>query len=323
MTLLTHFLNTFSRVCHPDEGRTYRPLLKNILIVTLLFISSFVKADSTFTFVPKGKSFLIGDQFEITAILKLPINSKAVWPVFSDTINSKLEIIKQSKRDSSIEKNQRVVSQKITVTCFEKAFVVLAPIEIKNNEGQLIAQSSAQLIEIKDIVTTGDTIKDIKAPLETPFIWVEIKNELIYGSIALLILTALAIFLWWYFKKRKKPAVKMVVPEITAKDSALQKLLLLDNKKLWQQGQIKEFQSELSFLLREFIEKKFGVIAMELTTAEIMQQMSRTAVPTNEKEKLQRILQIADMTKFAKAEPSANENELCFTLTKDFILTCG
>ena len=298
--------------------------MRKVIFIVCLLLSTLAHAsDSTFTFTTKSKIFIIGDQFEITAQLRLPINSKAVWPVFSDTINSKLEIIKLSKRDSSIEKNQRVVSQKITVTCFEKAFVVLAPVEIKNNERQLIAQSAAQLIEIKDIATAGDTIKDIKTPLDTPFIWAEIKNELIYGSIALVALTALAIFLWWYFKKRKKPAVEIVVPEISAKDAALQKLLLLDNKKLWQQGQIKEFQSELSFLLREFIEKKFGVIAMELTTAEIMQQMSRTAVPTNEKEKLQRILQIADMTKFAKAEPSANENELCFTLTKDFILTCG
>jgi len=296
---------------------------KTIFILSLLFSTLVNASDSTFTFTTKSKNFVIGDQFEITAKLRLPLNSKAVWPVFIDTINSKLEIIKLSKRDSSIEKNQRVVTQKITVTCFEKAFVVLAPVEIKNNERQLIAQSAAQLIEIKDIATAGDTIKDIKAPLDTPFIWAEIKNELIYGSIAIVALTALAIFLWWYFKKRKKPLIEIVVPEISAKDAALQKLLLLDSKKLWQQGKIKEYQSELSIVLREFIEKKFGVIAMELSTAEIMQQMSRTAVPTNEKEKLQRILQIADMTKFAKAEPSANENELCFTLTKDFILTCG
>ena len=186
-----------------------------------------------------------------------------------------------------------------------------------------MASSSPQLIQIKTIPLKGDEIKPIKDPLDTPFIWAEIKEELFYGSISLLILIALAIFLWWYFKKRKKPEAIIVVPEIHPKDLAMQKLLALENQKLWQQGKIKDYQSELSGILREYLEKKFSIIALELTTYEIMQQLSRTNLPASEKEKLQRVLQIADMTKFAKAEPTATENELCLSLSKEFVLTCG
>ncbi len=296
---------------------------KIIFILALLFSANIHAADSTFTFVPKGKTFLIGDQFEIKATLFLPMKSTAVWPVFNDTITSKLEIISTSKKDTLIKNNVRTVSQKIVVTCFDTGYIAIPSIEIKDVQGKIIAKSQAQWIEIKALPLKGDEIKPIKEPLDTPFIWAEIKEELIYGSIALLLLIALGIFLWWYFKKRKKPEVKIVVPQISAKDAALQKLQELENKKLWQQGQNKNYQSELSTILREFLENKFAVIALELTTHEIMQQLSRTPISLNEREKLQRILQIADMTKFAKAEPTAIENELCLSLSKEFIQTCG
>ncbi|MCX6181679.1 MAG: hypothetical protein NT150_07115, partial [Bacteroidetes bacterium] len=322
-TLPTHFPNVFSQVCPPDEGRIYHPYLKNFLIIAFVFISSFAKADTTFTFLPKGKVHLIGDQFEITATLKLPSNSKAVWPIFKDTITSKIEIIELAKKTSSTQKDFTTISQKIIVTCFDTGFIVIPPIEILNDSGKTIIASQAQLIEIKAIPTKGDEIKSIKEPLDTPFLWSEIKEELIYGSILLILIIALSVFLWWYFKKRKKPEIKIVLPQVSAKDAALQQLLDLENKKLWQQGKVKEYQSELTTILREYIEKKFDVIALELTTPEIIEQLSRRNLNSSEKEKLQRVLQIADMTKFAKAEPTPIENELCFSISKDFINSCG
>ena len=83
---------------------------------------------------------------------------------------------------------------------------------------------------------------------------------------------------------------------------ALKKLNTLEDKELWQKGEVKEYQSELTFIIREYLEKRFHVNALEMTTDEIMRAVPEEVNPDN----LKNILQIADMVKFAKANPPAD-----------------
>ena len=91
---------------------------------------------------------------------------------------------------------------------------------------------------------------------------------------------------------------------------ALQKLEELKGKKLWQNDQLKEYYSNLSFIVREYIENRFQLRALELTTDEINSLVKGVSeIEKTEKEKLSELLNLADMAKFAKQKPIAVENE--------------
>ncbi|MEL6635985.1 MAG: hypothetical protein AAFR05_04525 [Bacteroidota bacterium] len=86
---------------------------------------------------------------------------------------------------------------------------------------------------------------------------------------------------------------------------SLDKLEALKKRQLWQQGQVKEYQSELTFIVREYLENRYGIQALESTTAEILTQLQFREFATEQQTRLQEMFQLADMVKFAKAIPEA------------------
>ncbi len=99
------------------------------------------------------------------------------------------------------------------------------------------------------------------------------------------------------------PKVQIVIP---AHKIALGKLHELDDKKLWQTGNIKGYQSELTYIVREYLENRYGVIALEMTTDEIVQSLKKRDLEKHHIDELRNILQVADLVKFAKSKPNVN-----------------
>src|SRR5690606_8174161 len=95
--------------------------------------------------------------------------------------------------------------------------------------------------------------------------------------------------------------IKPTAPPRPPHELALEQLALLSAQKLWQNGKTKAYYSELTNILREYIEARFGVTAMEQTTEEIIMAMKR--LPDFDTEKInaiRRVLFLADLVKFAK-----------------------
>jgi hypothetical protein len=119
-------------------------------------------------------------------------------------------------------------------------------------------------------------------------------------------------------KKQQAEAEKVKTP-LEYFEEALQKLEDLDKQKLWQKDQVKEYYFSLSETLRNYLEGRFGVNAMELTTDEIIRAVHDQ---TNEglKKKLNEILSQADLAKYAKFKPLGDENMRMMKMAKDFVL---
>ena len=100
---------------------------------------------------------------------------------------------------------------------------------------------------------------------------------------------------------------------------ALQNLVLLEDKKLWQNGKIKEYYSELTDILRQYLFQQHGIEAMEMITSEILAAYDSVGLQPDGRAILSSILVQADYTKFAKAIPQRSENELSMTYAKQFI----
>jgi len=111
--------------------------------------------------------------------------------------------------------------------------------------------------------------------------------------------------------KEEKPLYKVLPPF----EEAIYKLNELDNKLLWQNNQVKEYYSELTEIVRNYIERELQVPALEKTTDEIIEMLrdfhdAKTIYTSTETiKKLRELLQEADLVKFAKSKPISIEIE--------------
>jgi hypothetical protein len=165
-------------------------------------------------------------------------------------------------------------------------------------------------------VVTAAEIKDVKPPILIPLpLWLMLL-------IGVLVLTA--ILLGWYFYRKnqkkkllqtKKKRIYIIPPHV----KALSDLHELSEKKLWQQGLIKEYHSNITEIIRRYFEDRFHILALESTTTEIMQQLTRVVLPENIYQTVNDFLTNADLVKFAKYKPLPKVNEEMMSQAIDIV----
>ncbi len=164
-----------------------------------------------------------------------------------------------------------------------------------------------QIAPIKDILTEKKTWEDYMF--------------IIISTIVLILIILMLIFLPKIFINKKSPVQppKKIKKSPPAHIIALEKLNKLKAEKLWKQGEIKEFQSQLTYILREYLENRYKIQALEQTSGEIVHSLQKINLDNKDIEIIQNILQIADMVKFAKAKPGEDINETFLNETIDFV----
>jgi len=295
--------------------------LYQIALILLISISSFgqsvkVKAELDTTRI------LIGDQVNLWLMLEHPEGMKVDFPVITDSLAGKIEVLSTSRPDT-ISKTNRVLTirQRLLATSFDTGFFIITPFVFKFNNQLDSVQTQAISLEVLGMpVDTTKGITDIKPPYEIKVSFMEI---LPYISVGLI----LALIMFFYLRYlRKRRSVKEIIdkpspPPIPAHILALEQLDELVREKLWQQGKIKLYYSRLTDIVRQYIELRFGVPAMEETTEDIMRDFTHGKQVREEiRIELKSLLELADLVKFAKWNPVAEENEASQQSAYDFIL---
>lgn len=285
-----------------------RTIVYLILYYTTILTGSLyaqtVKTDST--------RFPIGSSQSVTIEHELLPGQSVKWPIFHDTITKSIEILSKSNLDTiQTDGGKKVLRQVLNITSFDTGFIVLPPLifQVTDASGQN-QQTSTQptLFQVyKFKVDESADIKDIKSVLKAPVSFREILPWII-GIIVLLIAS------WLIYRYIKRRPVKTVedpvrVQKLPAWDLALQKLDTLKAEQLWQKGEIKEYYTRLTDILREYFEMKYNVAAAEMTSSEIMMAMNKHINDIQVLNSMQTVLFLADMAKFAKAKPGINDNE--------------
>lgn len=251
------------------------------------------------------------------------------WPEIADTITKQIEVISSSKTDTLIKETSGVFNftQKklLTITSFDAGKQVIPPFNfIIKSDGDSISTQPI-IIDVEDVVvdTTKD-IKDIKSVFVVDYSWKdwfkehqkEIITRLIAGIILIIIIYLIVRFMRGKeIKNAPLPPVKRVPAHIIA----LARLDELKNEKLWQQGKTKQYYITLTDIVREYIENRFRLQAMEQTTDEILISFRNVAIDEESKGKLKQILVLSDLVKFAKEQPLHTENELSLGNAYDFV----
>lgn len=154
-----------------------------------------------------------------------------------------------------------------------------------------------------------------------PFVFAEIRDYAIYGA---LIAIVLALVLWLVFNlvqrfRERRAAFEPSVPKLPPHVVANKALVELSHRKLWQNGKFKQYYTALASILRVYISERWSIGALEMTTDEIISALLDVDMPVASRSDLVAVLRTADMVKFAKAEPDAEENEAAYTRAYYFV----
>ncbi len=262
----------------------------------------------------------IGQQTNIVLSATTSQQAHIVFPPLADTLIGKVDIVNQSKIDTLTANNQITYQQIITITSFDSGYFAIPPFSfrLKDDTTQNLL-SEALLLTVQTVpVDTTKAIKEIKPILQAPFsIW-EYKTQIILGIVVIAAVLALI----YYFRKIRKPKTIIAEPVVVkrpAHEIALEALNQLKEQKLWQQGQVKEYHIIISDTIRTYIEGRYEIGAMEMTSDEILRSIRLVINNEQLKQKLTQVLVLSDMVKFAKESPLPLENEKVLEFAFDFV----
>jgi len=265
---------------------------------------------------------LIGDQVNLWFMLEHPEGLKVDFPLAGDSIAGKIEVLSASKPDT-VSKMNRIwkIRQRLVVTSFDTGFYVIPRFTFRFRDNNDSVQSNALPLQVFGMpVDTTKGITDIKLPYE---IKVTVTEVLPYIIVGLLLLTIIILYVRYLRKKKQGSEMieKPAPPPIPAHLIALEQLDELVREKLWQQGKIKLYYSRLTDIIRQYIELRFKVPAMEQTTEDIIRDFTRDGlIKEGIRNELKALLELADLVKFAKWFPVTEEHEASQQSAYDFIL---
>jgi hypothetical protein len=109
-------------------------------------------------------------------------------------------------------------------------------------------------------------------------------------------------------RPKKEVIVKEVKPDVPFHTQILNRLQELRGKKLYQQD-TKAYHSELTDIIRDYLEKRYVIKTHEKTSDEIFTSLKFIDMDQENRNLLRQILLLADLVKFAKEKPLPAENE--------------
>jgi rRNA-processing protein FCF1 len=289
------------------------------IVYIFLFLSQWSFSQ---TAILDTNSILIGDQIKLNISVELEENESYNWPKFTDTVFNKVEILKRGKIIEIKTETTKIFSQQLTITSFDSGSYYIPPFVFNENK-----KTNGLLLNVNTILITDSSgMADISLPIkgtEEDFTEEELaemrqeKWNIFFIIIAALLLCTLVYYL---IKKYKKDGVILKPKKIIAAHiTALNKLQNLNKQKLWQKGELKEYYSEISTIIREYTELRFGFNALELPTSDILLKLTQIKIEKETIQNIETILKRSDNIKYAKGFSIEEENKQTMNLSVDFI----
>lgn len=266
-------------------------------------------------------AILIGEQ----TVLHLTVTADQDRPVQviipNDTLMAGVELLNLSKADSTqIENNRLVIKQDLLITSFDSALYLLPPLKVIDGVDTVYSNQVALKVSTLPVnAENPEEYFDIKQVWKPPFVWVDYLPILL-GILLILLLAAAAWYGWKRWKEQKSLIpFKKEEPKLPPHEQAIKELDAIREQKLWQQGLSKAYYTQITETLRRYIDGRFGINAMEMTSGEILDLIRQNDEAKPLYENLRQILSLADFVKFAKMNPLPDENDLSLANAYRFV----
>ncbi len=267
----------------------------------------------------------IGDQTGLHLEATASEGEQIAFPVFNQKIQDGIEVVEQGKIDTTQTPDGRTVyHQDLVVTSFKDSLFYIQPLPFVVN-GDTMRTNSLSLNVIQPFeMDTTDAITDIK-PVMKPKIWWWGIFRWVLLAILIAGLAVGGYFLGkWLKRVLKKEEAEPIDPETLrpCDEVALEKLDKIKEEKVWQTGEHKKYFSELTFVIREYIGRRYDVHSTEKTSDDTLAAMKPILVAEDRKDlylKLESMLRLADLVKFAKWSPMPDESEVSLASAYTFV----
>lgn len=300
-----------------------------IALLSLLSISSMQaqKASAHATIQPS--EILIGEQALINLQVIAPKDMEILFPIYQDSIVAGLEVLSMGNPDTTIVDNVRTINVKYLVTSFDSTLYYIPSMPISDGVDTIYSNSFGLKVtapELKDStlaylerMKAGETdsidfnelqLNDIKPIQKAPFSWKDLLSLLWIPLIILILLAIIGAIIYLIIKKNKKGYFFTPPPLLAPHVRAMKSLDKIKEEKIWQQERYKEFYTQLTDVLRRYINERYGINSLEMTSDEILSIIRTKAEEDSVYNNLKQVLSVADLVKFAKYKPFIDENDL-------------
>lgn len=269
---------------------------------------------------------LIGDHFGLNIEVEAEDGSEVAFPTITEEFaDGCIELLEESPTDT-VEHKEGVwrLRKQYRLTSFEPAEYRLDSLGVLYRSGNSIDTAFVNgILQVKvdwmPVDTAQKTIYDIKQPMKTPLVVEEFGG---YTALGVLIVAALASAIYLIISRSHK--AKGVekgedLPQEAPHIVAIRHLEMLSNQKLWQNGKYKAYWSRLTEILRAYLDARYGVGAMEMTTDEIVAALATLNIEPKQLADMKNLLAESDLVKFAKHTPEAETNEEAYYKTYYFV----
>ena len=310
-----------------------------IMSISALLVRGVVAAQTeapTITSHLSADTIKIGDRVTLTVEVEKDVMQHVFFPTFDFTKSvaegeepsePSIEVIHDYAADTIQKSARRVLLRKrYEMAAYDEGIYQLGRAQVlyldKNITDTLYAERE-QTLFVKTIPmdSTATTVRDLKPQKTLKLRFAEISGYVGAGLIALLIIAGAVFLLARHLHKRGRHLSDLFkpAPPVPAHIVAIEALEKLRDEKLWQNSKYKQYYSGLSDILRTYLAGRFGVGAMEMTTDEISDALQGLEIEQKQKMSLLTVLRDADLVKFAKVEPEAEDNELAYDRSFYFV----
>lgn len=288
----------------------------SLLLVTALAAGVAAGQDARISTAVDTASIRVGEQVRVTVRVEHPPGTvvRNVGP--SDSLRG-LEIVRVDSAGP--------LTRVFIVTSFDTGTHVLPPFAAwygaaSDTVVRSVAGAPVAITVAGVDVDTSAEIRAIKPPLGAPLTFAEVLPYLLGAAAAALL--GWLLHHWWRKRKRGERLIPEPPPR-PAHELALEALRSIESERLWQRGLVKEFHSALSDVLRTYIERRFGTLAMESTSDEILASAPVVAQSPAAVSALRDVLTRSDLVKFAKFIPPPEHNERSLAESVSFVELTG
>ena len=244
----------------------------------------------------------VGDRMALTVRVEHDPAAIVVWP---DSLSlGSVEVLGAELAPPSGEDGRAITNAIFTLAAFELGDLEIPSFEVRVDmpDGSSNTFSTDRYsITVQSVgLDEGGDIRAIRGPLGLPL-------SVIYVLPWILLVVLLGGLGYWLWRKRKRsevsPRRSVVIPRFPHED-AYAALDRLEASDLLERGEIKEYHILASEIIRTYVEDRFGVFAMEMTTGEVVEGLRAADIPDDVVQAFARFGNRCDLVKFAKLQPS-------------------
>ena len=261
--------------------------------------------------------YLIGDWIRVTVELRHPRGT-----TFQPSIPDSLAGFTVLQRLPFVAMSDTVTRTGVIIARYDSASAVIPGLTylsaVPGDTALHPVSTNAVSLTVQRVpVDSASQARDLKPVMSIPYTLAEI---LMFVGI-LLFLAGGSYFVYRYFKKKRQTTVvDSRLPVLKAAHVvAYEQLAMLKEKRLWQQGKVKEYHSELTDILRRYLEDRFSLMALEETTGEIIEGLHRMKLLPRIIGDVSGVLVRADLVKFAKHKPEIGEHDASLKTVYDIV----